>query len=115
MFQAASCTYCCHVLKGTVVRHSILECQYRQSMYCPVCAAYGHAPAECPNKISWAIRRGESVDGLKNLTLEIHGEDGIKHILKEYGLKPGTRMQENRKLLRSLANSIQPPRLIKFL
>jgi hypothetical protein len=85
-------------------------------MYCPVCAAYGHTPADCPNKVSWAIRRGESPAGLQNLTLEIRGgEEGIKEILKEHGLKPGTRMQENRKLLRNLANSLHPPRLVKFL
>lgn len=109
------CYYCCHVLKGTVVRHTILECQYRQSMYCPVCSAYGHAPSECPNKVSWAVRRGESIDRVENLILYVSGgEDGVKDILKEYGLKPGTRMQENRKLLRNLANSLQPPRLIKF-
>jgi hypothetical protein len=110
-----SCTYCCHVLKGTVVRHSILECQYRQSMYCPVCAAYGHAPADCPNKITWAIRQGLPTEGLENLVLEVRGEEGIKDTLKQYGLKPGTRMQENRKLLRSLANCLQPPRLIRFI
>ena len=85
-------------------------------MYCAVCAAYGHAPVDCPNKIAWAIRRGESTAGLQNLVLEVRGdEDGVKEILREYGLKPGTRIQENRKLLRNLANSLQPPRLIKFI
>lgn len=110
-----SCQYCSHVLKGTTIRHTLLECQYRQSMYCPVCCAYGHAPADCPNKISWAIRRGEKSEGLENLVLEVRGgEEGIKEVLKEYGLKPGTRIQENRKLLRNLANSLNPPRLLKF-
>jgi hypothetical protein len=115
LLTGSACGYCCHILKGTVVRHSILECQYRQSMYCPVCAAYGHAPADCPNKITWAIRQGLPTANLENLVLEVRGgEDGVKEVLKEYGLKPGTRIQENRKLLRNLANSLQPPRLIKF-
>ena len=110
------CNYCTHVLSGSVIRHTIMECQYRQSMYCHVCMAYGHAPADCPNKTAWAVRLGKDPSKFKNLTITVEGgEEGVKEVLRKYGIKPGTRIQENRKLLRNLANSLKPARLVQFL
>jgi hypothetical protein len=109
------CTYCSKTLGTLAIPHSILECQYRQSMYCPVCLSYGHAPGDCPNKIAWALRRGDSTEGLVNLELRIEdSEDAIREFLKSYGLKTASRKMENRKLLRNLANSLNPPRLLLF-
>lgn len=109
------CGYCSHILSGLVVRHTILECQYRQSMYCSVCMAYGHVPKDCPNKRSWAIRRGEDPRNIKNNVIVLEeSEESVKEFLKARGVKPGTRILENRKLLRNLANSLNPPVLIQF-
>jgi len=110
-----SCGYCSHILNGVVVRHTILECQYRQSMYCSVCMAYGHVPTDCPNKKAWAIRRGQDPDKVENNIIILdENEDSLKEFLKSRGVKPGTRILENRKLLRNLANSLKPPVLIHF-
>ena len=110
-----NCKYCSHVLSGSTIKHQILECQYRQSMYCSVCMAYGHTPDDCPNKIAWAIRKGTDSSKIVNNILKVKGtEEGIKEVLKAYGVKSGTRILENRKILRNLANSLQPPKLIHF-
>ena len=111
-----NCKYCSHILSGITISHTILECQYRQSMYCPVCMAYGHTHADCPNKTAWAIRQGKDSKGIKNLILEVEcSDDGVKDVLKMYKLKPGSRIMENRKILRNLANSLKPPRLVHFI
>jgi len=84
-------------------------------MYCCVCMAYGHADEDCPNKIAWAIRKGEDSSVIANDTLIVkEDEDDIKALLREHGLTPGTRILENRKLLRNLANSFRPPKLVIF-
>ena len=110
-----NCKYCIHVLSGITIKHNILECQYRQGMYCSVCMAYGHTPDDCPNKIAWAIRRGEDASHLENNILRVEGtEEGVKDMLKSYGIKSGTRILENRKILRNLANCLKPPKLVHF-
>jgi len=91
----------------------------RQSMYCAVCMAHGHSPSDCPNKIAWAVRKGMDPTGIENLWLDVpDSEEGIREILKEglkpFDLKPTKRKLDNRKLLRNLANSMQPPRLVRF-
>ena len=84
-------------------------------MYCPVCVAYGHSPRHCPNKIAWAVRKGLPITDLKNLTISVRdNEDGVKGVLRRYGVKPGTTQRENRKLLNDLANSMEPTRMIIF-
>jgi len=78
--------------------------------------AYGHAPADCPNKTAWAVRLGKDPTKFKNLVLTVESsEEGVKEVLRRHGIKPGTRIQENRKLLRNLANSLKPTRLVQFL
>jgi hypothetical protein len=81
--------------------------------------AHGHAPADCPNKTAWSIRQGLDATGVVNLYLDVpDSEEGIreflKEALKEYELKPATRKLDNRKLLRNYANSMTPPRLVRF-
>jgi hypothetical protein len=81
--------------------------------------AYGHAPCDCPNKIAWAIRQGKDASEVTNLYIDVpDSEDGIREFLKEalkpYALKAATRKLDNRKLLRNYANSMSPPRLIRF-
>ena len=84
-------------------------------MYCPVCIAYGHSPRNCPNKIAWAVRKGLPTTGIKNLTISVRDtEDGVKGVLRRYGIKPGTTRLENRKFLNDLANSMEPTRMIVF-
>ena len=108
------CPYCQHVLSGIVVPHTIYDCNYRRSMYCFVCAAYGHTMADCPNKEAQAIRKGQ-VPKEKNLVLSVKSTDqGIKEVLESHHITPGTTKMENRKRLRDLANSLNPPRLIVF-
>ena len=119
MAKKTSCTYCTKTLRGLCIPHSPLECQTRQSMYCAVCMAHGHAPGDCPNKIAWAVRQGVDSTGLVNLYLDVpDSEEGIREFLKEalkqYDLKPATRKLDNRKLLRNYANSLNPPRLVRF-
>ena len=109
------CKYCRHVLGGISIRHKITECQYRQSMYCCVCQAYGHADDDCPNKKAWTIRAGKDASTIINHELHIiDTEEDIKEVIRRHGLKPGTRKDENRKILRNLANSLNPPRLVLF-
>ena len=111
-----NCKYCSYLLTGISIPHTVLECQYRQSMYCAVCMANGHTPVDCPNKIAWHIRQGKSIQNVKNLVLEVEAsEEGVRELLKSYKLKPGTRILENRKILRNLANSLRPPRLVHFI
>ena len=111
----ASCKYCSHLLSNVTVRHTILECQYRRSMYCPVCISYGHSPRMCPNKVAWAIRRGKKPTE-KNIELKITNTDAaIKDVLKRNGIQPGTTQLENRKRLHDMANSMNPPQMIIFI
>lgn len=114
------CGYCAKTLRGVCIPHTVLECQTRQSMYCVVCMAHGHAPDDCPNKTAWAVRQGQDASAIRNLYLDVpDSEDEIreflKEALKEYDLKPATRKLDNRKLLRNYANSMNPPRLVRFI
>jgi hypothetical protein len=109
------CTYCGPLLNGVTIPHTRMECQYRRTMYCPVCVAYGHSKPKCPNKIAWATRMGLPTTGLKNLTISVRdNEEGVKGVLRRYGMRPGTTKLENRKLLNDLANSMEPTRMIIF-
>ena len=83
-------------------------------MYCAVCISYGHEPKCCPNKRAWALRRG-FMPTEENIELRVvDTEESVKSVLKEHGITPGTRQLENKKLLRDLANSMEPPHLIVF-
>jgi len=82
-------------------------------MYCPVCVGYGHAPAMCPNKVAWALRSGK-MPTETNIELRIvDTEEAMRAMLKSNGIQPGSK-KENKKMLRDLANSMQPPRMIIF-
>uniref|UniRef100_A0A6C0KQ27 Uncharacterized protein n=1 Tax=viral metagenome TaxID=1070528 RepID=A0A6C0KQ27_9ZZZZ len=116
-----SCRYC---ITQTMPGHKILECQYRRSMYCPVCIAYGHAQGDCPNKIAWALRQGKPIQNLENLVLIVEitentdkaVKEGIKKLLEVHGIEHSApSILEYRKKLRDFANSIQPPRLVQFI
>ena len=107
------CDYCSHTLKTVSIKHGRLECPYRRSMYCPVCVGYGHAPATCPNKVAWALRSGK-MPTEANLELRVvDTEEAMRALLKSNGIQPGSK-KENKKMLRDLANSMQPPRMIIF-
>lgn len=107
------CDYCSDILKSVSIKHTRMECQYRRSMYCPVCVGYGHTPALCPNKVAWSLRRGK-MPTEENVELRIvDTEDAVKSLLKANGIQSGSK-KENRKLLRDLANSMIPPRMIVF-
>lgn len=113
------CDYCKHVLSGVSIKHTIITCPYRKSMYCYICASYGHTVGDCPNKRAKAIREGRSPEGLMNLTLEISSSrEKIQQFLFDKGLieKTSTYVPDvkARGLLRDYANSLQPPRLLIF-
>ena len=109
------CSYCEASAGKFTTPHSRLECPRRRSMYCYICSAYGHRVSDCPNHIAKAIRKGKSIDGLVNLELHILDNDSeIKAFLKLKGISPATRSQENQKLLRDYANSLEPPHLLVF-
>jgi hypothetical protein len=58
---------------------------------------------------------GLPTTGLKNLTISVRdNEEGVKGVLRRYGVKTGTTKLENRKLLNDLANSMEPTRMIIF-
>ena len=98
-----------------MIPHNIFECQYRQSMYCAVCMSYGHTGADCPNKKAWAIRKGVDASEITNNVMIIKDSpEGVKAVLKSYGVDPGTTRMEREKRLRNLANCLNPPRLILF-
>jgi len=82
-------------------------------MYCPVCVGYGHAPATCPNKVACALRSGK-MPTETNLELRVvDTEEAVRALLKANGIQPGSK-KENKKMLRDLANSMNPPRMIIF-
>jgi len=109
-----TCNYCSHLLASVSVRHTRMECQYRRTMWCPVCVACGHSPPSCPNNIAWAVRRGLPITETNIEMRVVDTEDGVKSVLKKHGIVPGSRQMENRKLLRDLANSLNPPHMIVF-
>lgn len=113
------CDYCKKVLDGVSIRHTVLTCPYRRSMYCYICASYGHIVGDCPNKRAKAIREGKSVKGIVNLTLEVPStKEGMHTFLFEKGLieKSSTYVLDSkvRGLLRDYSNSMNPPRLLVF-
>ena len=84
-------------------------------MYCPVCMASGHSPDDCPRPLCWATRMGLPREGLVDRTLSVRNtDDGVKGVLRRYGLTPGTTQRENKKLLHDLANSMVPTRAVVF-
>ena len=71
---------------------------------------------ECPNKIAYAIRRGESIEGVTNNILCVEDtKKGIEDVLNKYKVPTNTKDPENRKRLRHLASSMVPPRIIYFI
>ncbi len=110
------CEYCKNVLNGVTISHKPIECQYRRSMYCYVCAIYGHCPADCPNKKALAIRRGRDPSKVKNLEIVVNDSDrAIRFMLKQYNVTPVSTQQGNKNLLHDLANSLTPPRMVVFI
>ena len=113
--ESGNCSYCRKTLSSVCIIHTIIECPYRQSMYCAVCMAYGHTPSDCPNKRAWAIRQGKSVKGVENLILRVEDTDkGIKEVLARFNLKPPSMKMRVRQLLRDIGNSMNPPRMIEY-
>lgn len=114
----SNCSYCKHILKGVVTPHTRFECPYRRSMYCFMCACYGHAGTaqECPNKVAWALREGRSLKNIKNLEFKI--QDHIPtirtYLKKNYNIEAGQRAVDVYKALRDLTNSMEPPRMLVF-
>jgi hypothetical protein len=84
-------------------------------MYCPVCAATGHKPTECPNKVAWALRKGLPVPAGGNLVFRVEDTpEFVKEVLKENGIEPCSTQLKNKSLLRDLVNSMNPPRMLLF-
>jgi hypothetical protein len=111
-----TCSYCQHILQGLSVPHKRTECPYRRSRYCSICSFYGHRLEDCPNERVKAIRKGLSVENIKNRELRIvDAEKTIKSFLQAYDMIPSSRQAENKKMLLDLANSLQPPRLLVLL
>jgi hypothetical protein len=112
------CDYCSHVLNGVIVSHKVINCPYRKSMYCYICAANGHIVDDCPNKVAKAVRQGLPTKGIQNITLTIpSSDDGIKDFLKAKGLiEKNTYITQfkSKALLRDYANSLKPPHMIFF-
>ncbi len=110
------CDYCKKVSSGSTVIHKPIECQYRRSMYCYVCADYGHCPSDCPNKKALAIRNGLDPEFVTNHELRVYDSDtAIKYMLKRYKVTPTSTQQGNRNLLHDFANSLTPPRMLIFI
>jgi hypothetical protein len=111
------CKACDHVLRGCMAPHTVYDCPYRRSFYCCVCATYGHAgtPTDCPNQVAWAIRTGlPPPPGGNRILWAPETEDGVRALLRDHGIMPGTTPKQNRRLLRDLANCMEPPHLLKF-
>lgn len=108
------CRFCDH-LKGSPEPHTVIDCKYRKSFYCPTCASYGHNSNSCPNKVAWALRKGIPPPPQGNLLLLVEdSEEAIKKKLKQYCLPYHGSKQQNRSLLRDLCNCLSPPRLLLF-
>ena len=113
------CDYCKHVLSGVCSPHTILNCSYRKSMYCYICASYGHIVAHCPNKRAKAIRQGKSVKGVTNLVFTISSkqEEIQKFLLQQRYIEvKSTYVPEVRykAFLRDYVNSMNPPHMLQF-
>jgi type II secretory pathway component GspD/PulD (secretin) len=113
----SECPYCTHVDPKTGIRivRTVEECEFSKSMYCYICMVYRHTVQSCPNKIACAIRRGESIEGVVNNFLEVlNTKKGIEDVLNTYKVPTNTKDTENRKRLRHLASSMNPPKMIQF-
>jgi len=112
----SECPSCTHVDPDTNKRivRTVKECKDRGSMYCYICLIYRHTMEECPNKIACAIRRGESIEGVTNNILCVEDtKKGIEDVLNKYKV-PTKGKKKNSKILRHLASSIDPPRILHF-
>jgi superfamily II helicase len=113
----SECPYCTHVdtKTGSRVVSTVEECKMRESMYCYICMAYRHTVDLCPNKIASAVRRGQTVEGVVNNFLEVlNTKKGVEDVLTMYKVPTNTKDTENRKRLRHLASSMNPPRMIHY-
>lgn len=105
----------CHCCKSASANHTPLTCQFRKSLYCYVCAAYGHSPKKCPNQKALARRKGEDASKVENRELIVlHSEAAIKHVLKINGLTPLTSLEENKALLVDFAYSLPEPKMVVY-
>lgn len=113
----SECPYCTHVevKTGRRIVSTVEECKKRESMYCYICMVYRHTAEVCPNKIASAIRRGLTVEGVENNSLAVlNTKKGIEDVLNMYKVPTNTKDTENRKRLRHLASSMNPPKMILF-
>ncbi len=58
------CTACRSVLGSLVKRHTTDQCPLRASLYCGLCASYGHSPAGCPDTVTRGYREPQYVEQL---------------------------------------------------
>ena len=56
------CSICAKVLPYYSAPHTILDCPLRRSMYCCICAKYGHHLTACPTKFQNVSRLLHIVD-----------------------------------------------------
>lgn len=64
-----ACDACVGVLGSLVRPHPADCCPLRHSAYCGLCAAYGHAPADCPDVLTQAFREPRFMEQLIPPTL----------------------------------------------
>jgi hypothetical protein len=115
-YKMPGCSYCQSLTNGHIVTHSRIECPRRRLTYCSICCAYGHTVSCCPDKIALAVRTGKSIKGIVNLEIKLQDDEKtIREFLKTHGVEPTKRQAENEKLLRDLANAMEPPHLLVFL
>ena len=106
---------CCAKIGGSDP-HTPLTCPFRRALYCFVCASHGHAPKSCPNQKAVACRRGEDPSKVENRELVVlHTSDAIRHVLMVNHITPLTTMEENKELLKDLANSLVEPLMIVYM
>jgi hypothetical protein len=95
------CDSCSHTCKGLTVPHTPLECPWRRSLQCHRCFSTGHAPSTCPLRLA------------EPPILEVLATDtGIRTFLLTQGLKPPSTRDKNLQLLKDIANTHSPPKLL---
>jgi hypothetical protein len=123
------CTACRSVLGSLTRRHTPDACPLRKTLYCGVCASYGHGPSSCPDTAILALRQpqyleqllaptfleqynitsrtpipsNEPPSTLENPTWEIQEtEDALRIELQNVGLKPMICQEKGKKGLKEL-------------
>uniref|UniRef100_A0A6C0DPF6 Nanos-type domain-containing protein n=1 Tax=viral metagenome TaxID=1070528 RepID=A0A6C0DPF6_9ZZZZ len=108
------CSVCKHSCKNLTIPHTPLDCQWRRTLYCYICCSYGHSPPICPDQEAIALRSGK-LPTQPNLYWRVKQDpESMKEEIIKNGLKPSSKQDMNKQILRDLSNTQIPLRILLF-